>query len=346
MIKAEKINSAIEKGLNFMHQNQLPSGEFKSFRSTHPTMAEDCEFDSSPFPTSLIAYSLSFSESLKAKEMINRAIKFFLTEMEGGSVWRYWTSIHQYHKNIPPDLDDITCVSSILKQDGIFFPDNKKLILANRNRQGLFFTWLAPRFSFPLSLAYWRVIGRESLKPISLYYFWKLNESQLNDIDCVVNANVLFYLGKSAETQSVIDYLNQIIKKNQEECCDKWHLSRFNLYYALSKNYFAGIEDFEIVRDSIIERILSNVKSDGMIGENVLQTALAVCSLLNFKYQSDELENAVQFILNQQQNSGEWQRLPHYFGGPKKYFGWGSEELTTVFCLESLMRHLQSLQQR
>ncbi len=298
MIKVEEHNSAIKKGLDFLHQNQLPSGEFKSYRSTHPSMAEDCEFDSSPFPTSLIAYSLSFSNSPIAKEMIDRATIFFLVEMERGSIWRYWTSIHQYHKNIPPDLDDIACISAVLKQNGVQFTDNRNLILANRNRQRLFYTWLAPRFSFPLNLEYWRVIGREALNPISLYYFWKLNESKVNDIDCVVNTNVLFYFGKSDVTQPVIDYLIQVIKEGKEECCDKWHLSRFNFYYALSKTYFAGIDEFEVIRDSVIERILSSTKSDGMIGENVLQTSLAVCSLLNFKYPFIRIFKAKLLITN------------------------------------------------
>jgi hypothetical protein len=28
-----------------------------------------------------------------------------------------------------------------------------------------------------------------------------------------------------------------------------------------------------------------------------------------------------------------------YYGGPKKYYGWGSEELTTGFCIEALGRY-------
>jgi len=337
--KINNIETAIERGLDFLQRNQLPSGEFKSYRSTHPTMEEDCEFDSSPFPTSLIAYSLSFSESLKAKEMLNRAVKFFLSEMESESVWRYWTSQHQYHNNIPPDLDDTVCVSSVLKQNGVQFPDNQNLILANRNRQGLFYTWLVPRFSFPINASYWRVILREAVKPISLYYFWKLNESEPNDIDCVVNANVLFYLGESESTKAVIDYLVRVIEQNKEECCDKWHLSRFNLYYAISRNYFAGIKKFEAVREEVIKRIISSAKDDGIIGNNILETALAVCSLLNWRCLRHELHNAVEMLLGAQKDSGEWQRFPFYYGGPKKYFGWGSEEITTGFCLEVMTRY-------
>jgi hypothetical protein len=339
--KINDLETAIERGLDFLHRNQLSSGEFKSYRSTHPTMKEDCEFDSSPFPTSLIAYSLSFSDSPKAKEMLQKAIKFFLTEMESAGVWRYWTSEHQYHNNIPPDLDDTACVSSVLKQNGVEFPDNQNLILANRNRQGLFYTWLVPRFSFPLNASYWRVVLREAMKPISLYYFWKLNESEPNDIDCVVNANVLFYLGESESTRATIDYLIRVIEQNEEECCDKWHLSRFNLYYAISRNYFAGIKAFEVVRDEVIKRIISFAKNDGIIGSNVLETALAVCSLINWHFDSLEMHKAVKAMLAAQKESGEWQRFPFYYGGPKKYFGWGSEEITTGFGLEALSRYLR-----
>jgi len=333
------LTTAIERGIEFLDGNQLPSGEFKSFRSTDPTMEQDCEFDSSPFPTALIAYSLSFSDSPKAKEIIKKTIKFFLAEMETAGVWRYWTAGHQYHNNIPPDLDDTACASYILKQNGIQFPDNTGLLLANRNQQGLFYTWLVPRFSLPLNLDYWRVVLREAVKPISLYYFWKINESAPNDVDCVVNANTLLYLGESESTRAVIDYLIQVVEQKKEECCDKWHLSRFNLYYAISRNYSAGMKAFESIRNTVIERIESLSSSDGVIGINIIETALAVCSLLNLKCDSAALHRGIEALLASQKENGVWARFPLYYGGPKKYFGWGSEELTTGFCLEALIRY-------
>ncbi len=36
---------------------------------------------------------------------------------------------------------------------------------------------------------------------------------------------------------------------------------------------------------------------------------------------------------------GSWPRAALYYSGPKKLYGWGSEELITGFCLEALLRY-------
>jgi hypothetical protein len=342
-LSSAKMRRAVQNGLKFLHLGQLPSGEFPSYRSTDPSMKQDREFDSSPFPTALICFCLSFSESPMAEEMIRKAGEFFLAEMEGQGVWRYWTSRHPYHRNIPPDLDDIACVSSVLERSGVDVPDNRKLILANRNSQGLFYTWLVPRALFPLDRSYWSVVLREALKPVSLYYFWKQNESEPNDIDCIVNANVLFYLGDDEATgKPVADYLMGIVQSEKEACCDKWHLNRFTFYYTISRNYFHGMSSFERVRQTVIDRILCAAAADGMIGENVLDTALAVCSLQNWRADAGSFARSVEFLLAKQKQNGGWESIPLYYGGPKKYFGWGSEEITTAFCVEALVRFSKS----
>jgi hypothetical protein len=337
------VEKAIKKGLEFLSAKQLPSGEFASYRSTDALMKEDCVFDSSPFPTALIAYSLSFSNENIAVKIVDGCCKFLLTEMEKHGVWRYWTSKHPYHKSIPPDLDDIACVSSVLRQNNIPFPDNRKIILANGNSKGLFYTWIVPRLKLPASLQYLHIVTKEALKPVRLFYFWKLNESKPNDIDAVVNSNVLFYLGNRQETKPVIDYLVDIIKNNKEEGSDKWHLSPFNLHYFISKNYFAGITEFEIIREKSINKLLTTVFSASKKENNILETALASCALLNWNCASDKIYPYIQNILIHQDEDGSWPIFPLYYGGPKKYFGWGSQEITTAFCLEALVRYLKTI---
>ena len=334
-----QLQDSINKGLEFLYSNQLQSGEFISYRSTDPEMVENCEFDSSPFPTALICYCLGFSEEIISRKMIENSIQFLQSEMETNGIWRYWTKQHQYHKNIPPDLDDIACVSSVLKQHHITFPNNEKMLLANRSNQGLFYTWIVPRLRFPKNLSHWKVAMREGLKPFSLYYFWKLNESQPNDIDGVVNANVLNYLGERKETESVIKYLMDIVINDKEESCDKWHLSKYNFYYFLSKNYYAGIQSLSPVKEICIQKILADVNDNGIIGKNILETALAVCSLLNFGCDSEIIQKGINSILHEQTKNGNWKIFPFYYGGPKKYLGWGSEEITAAFCLEAIIRY-------
>lgn len=334
------LQQSIENGLAYLNEKQLPSGEFMSFRFTEPLNEKDCVFDSSPFPTALIAFSLGFSGASMAKEMVTKAADFLLAEMEENGVWRYWTAQHQYHNNIPPDLDDMACVSSILAQHNIPFPNNKNLFLGNRKPNGLFYTWIVPRLKMFSSFDYLKLVLKEAAKPISLYYFWKLNESKPNDIDAVVNSNVLFYLGKSPETKPIIDYLIDIVKNDKEEGCDKWHLSPLNLQYFLSKNYFAGVAAFETVRNQSIEKIWNSY----CVSKNenkVLEMALASCALLNWGCPTATIKPFIAEILKHQDKDGAWPIYALYYGGPKKYFGWGSKEMTTAFCLEALMRYLK-----
>ncbi len=342
-INLDDLDASIECGLDFLQRSQLRTGEFKVYMSTDNSLEKDCVVDSSPFPTALIAYSLGFSDSPKARAMLTGMMQFFLGEMERPGLWRYWTREHQYHNTIPPDLDDIACISAVLRQHGIDFPTNLKLIMANRNPQGLFYTWLTPRWPLPLDFTYWRVVFRQWLNPLKNYYFWKLNESAPNDIDCVVNANVLFYVGENLNTQPVIDYLIDIVRRQEESCCDKWHLNRFTFYYTISRNFHAGIRAFAVVRDEIVDKILAAANSDGSIGDNALETALAICSLLNWNSVTPELVRAVRFLLAEQRPTSDWPRDVLYYGGPKRYYGWGSEGLTTGFCLEALLRCRESL---
>ena len=258
--------------------------------------------------------------------------------MEGAGLWRYWTKQHPYHAIIPPDLDDIACVSLVSQARGVAFPANLKLVLLNRNPQGLFYTWLTPRRDVPRDADYWRAVFPQWLSPLKHYYFWKLNESARYDVDCVVNANVLYYVGERAETRAVIEYLIEIARKRTEECCDKWHLNRFTFYYVVSRNFYAGMKAFAVIRDEIIARIVAAANADGSIGANALETALAVCALQNWRSAPPELARAIEFLLAAQQANGAWAKDVLYFGGPKKYYGWGSEELTTGFCLEALLR--------
>ena len=334
--------AGVRGGLEFLRRSQLPSGEFKVFMSTDERMEKDCVVDSSPFPTALIAYSLGFATPEEAGPMIDKALAFFLADMEGPGLWRYWTRQHQYHSVIPPDLDDIACVSYVLRRHGVAFPQNRELILANRNARGLFYTWMTPRWPMPLDPRYWRVVLRQWANPLKLYYFWKLNESEPDDVDCVVNANVLLYVGAGEGTRAVVDYLVDVLRGGGEGRCDKWHLNPFTFYYVLARNFAAGVAAFGAVREEVIGRITGAAKDDGSIGDNVLDTALAACALLCWGSSPPELGRAVSYLLREQRAAGDWPRVALYYGGPKKYYGWGSEELTTGFCLEALLRSRQA----
>jgi hypothetical protein len=332
------LEQAIAQGIDFLHAVQLPSGTFQIFCSPHPLLEEKCALDYSTFQTAQISYCLNFTKSDRVEEIVRRAIRFLLSTMQDGCVWRYTCSPNPDY--LPPDVDDTACISFLLRRHGVSFPDNTGVILGNRDSRGLFYTWMLPRLKWTTHMSYWRVALRQLLKLRQLYWFYTVTECRPNDLDLVVNANVLYYLGERPETAPIIRRLIQIIEEQAEETCDKYYADRFNFYYFLSRNYAAGIRAFEAVGDTILARIKSYAHPDGVIGSHILHTAQAACALMDWKDHSTVLDDAIQAILRARSPNGGWQKLPFYYSGPSKKLAWGSEELTTGFCLEALSRYL------
>lgn len=337
-----EVSPAIARGIGFLEARQLASGEFTCYMSTDATLRTGRAADSSPFPTALIAYSLGFTGDPRARGMLGRAVRFFLAEMEGPGMWRYWTRAHPYHSMIPADLDDVACVSHVLRREGAAFPPNEHVILASRDRRGRFQTWIAPRWPAPRGVAFWRVALWQWINPVKAFYFWKMNECDRDDVDSVVNANVLLYLGDRAETRGAAEFLAEVLRDGREESHDKWHLNRFTFYYTVARAWESGARSLGGMRDEIVGRITERAHPDGRIGDTELDTALAACALLAWGSDAPELERAIEYLVARQGPDGDWPATAMYYGGPKKYYGWGSEELTTGFCLEALGRRLSA----
>ena len=322
------------RAIEFLENNQLDDGEFvvefdKKYENGEQN--EDWQFDSSNFVTSLILYSLHFLDNKKVQNITYKGLEFLRKEMIFGGLWKYWSSKNDKQKTIPPDLDDICCISHLFQINNIPSPNNKNIILGNRNHEGFFYTWVLPRsitsvilnlITFGKALSYSDEI-------------WQLTDR--DDICSVINANVLLYLGENKNTQKTIENLVNIILNGNEE----YHLSFYDhplsFYYMLSRAYFNGVTSLKTIKIPIITKISKLQKADGSFG-NELFTALAICTLLNFNYVLPNLEKAIQFLLNTQKADGSWQRIPMYGGQlDRKLFG--SEALTTGFCLEALARY-------
>jgi hypothetical protein len=339
LLAAPHVGEAIERGLEFLAQKQLPNGEFATYISTDHTLETNARFDSSPFVTALVAYSLALADTPVATRVIDRAITFLVAEMEPPGLWRYWTRQNPSHAIIPPDLDDTACVSLVLRQYGRTVPANRDIFLANRSPAGLFYTWVTPRWRMPAHLPFWRVTVPQLLHPRRAAAFWK-TEADRGDVDGVVNANVLLYLGYSPQTQPVVEYLIDIVRRHSEDSCDKWYVGPFAFYYALGRNFASGIGDLGHVRSMAVERLQTAAGESGAIGDSALSTALSINALLLWDAAGPTVDRAVQFLLSEQHADGGWQKAVLY-SGPKRYFGWGSEELTTGFSVEALLRYLR-----
>lgn len=165
-------------------------------------------------------------------------------------------------------------------------------------------------------------------------------------MDAVVNANVLLYLGQCSATQPVIQWLARLVEQGHEQDSDKWYRDLFTFHYAVSRCHQAGISGFERLGSVVIDRLKNEQRSDGLIGERSMHTALALNTLLN--YGADMrlawVHSALSGLVSHQDSDGGWPSAPYYFGGPRQNVSWGSRELTTALCLEALVRYQKAEQ--
>jgi hypothetical protein len=308
---ASRLANCVARAANFLDENQLYNGEFRSYLANNEAMYGGCALvDSCIFVTSCILYSLSFLNDPALAAMKRAAFRFLIQEMKPPGIWKYFSS--RYPTKIDADVDDTACASFLLKE---LHPDiragrNIEIILGNRNQDGLFFTWL-----------------RGTGEP--------------NDVDSVVNANVLLYLGERKETEAVSEYLKAIVADRRESETYYYYLDDLALYYAISRAYFNGLYSLRAAKEHIISQIEGRQRGDGSFGNDLL-TGLAVCSLLNYSCADlTVLGSGIENLMDAQLADGAWRRQAYYAGppppGPRAAW-FGSEELTTGFCLEALVR--------
>ena len=259
-------------------------------------------FDSSVFVTTFVLYSIASIDCPRRTTMTKKAISFLTEEMRGPGLFQYYTSKNT--NSIGFDLDDTACASVALQQSHHLVAGgrNVEYFLESRNEAGLFYTWVGDAVT-------------------------------QNDIDSVVNANVVFYLGDRDETRSAYRYLIDTIESGRESDSYYYYLNDMTLYYAVSRAYAYGAPSLGGASEAIIEKVLQRSQNDGSFG-NELATACAVCSLVNFEYDGlTSLRDAARYLERQQREDGSWRRVAMFHGSGVYY---GSEELTTALCLEAL----------
>jgi hypothetical protein len=301
MTAPEKHTPSVRRGLRFLHDNQLPYGEFRTYASPSIDMRVTL-FDSSIFVTTLVLYSIARINHPRATMMTKKALSFLTKEMRGPGLFQYYSSKNT--RSIDFDVDDTACASVALQRSHPFIMRgyNIRHFIENRNEANLFYTWVGDA-----------VVA--------------------NDVDSIVNANVVFYLGDRDETKSACRYLIDTIQSGHESESYHHYLDDMTLYYAVSRAYAHGTSSLSGAREAIIEKVLQSSRDDGSFG-NELATACAVCSLANVEYDGvARLRDAARYLERQQRADGSWRRVAMFHGSGVYY---GSEELTTALCLEAL----------
>jgi hypothetical protein len=158
--------------------------------------------------------------------------------------------------------------------------------------------------------------------------------AELRDVDAVVNANVVIYLGDCEETRPAIEHMLAVLRANREMMSTIWYGSRFTVWYFFSH---ALHEIAPEAGEMIVPRIEATVPG------NSLELAVAASTLLLWNRMAD-----VGPLIEAQLPSGAWPRVGFYHMGHRRLDSqpkppwWGSEALTTVFAVEALTRSFNS----
>lgn len=298
---SNELSRSTSKGLAFLQTSHQSSGIFASL-GCHDSLMTECDSVSSPFHTAIILLSLRGYQDPITSKLRNGALNYLLAQQwDEGGVW-------SFDNGINPDLDDIANISHVLRVYDRAFLDNTQLILDNRDNEGRFNTWVDRGFD------------------------------QRDPIDCVVNVNVLSYLGQNEFTEDACLYVVNNLK-NPENSSIYYH-SELSLIYFSSRAYREGVRCIGSAKSEMIRTILSMKQDDGSFGDS-FHTAMALCSLIYLDQRKDLWLPAVNFLLNNQAENGSWEITPWYRGGPYEY--WGSADLTTAIVLEAFAEYRCSL---
>ncbi len=336
MVEAERSVRAVDRALDWLRADQAATGELSSYASP---LGEGVEVEWTPdslkFITALIAMAVAEVDDPRATAIVDGVVRFLRSEREHHALWRYWTSANELFDYTPPDADDTACASMAVALRGDDTSANVALLLANRDRAGRFFTWLIPHRD-RLAPRFWWAVRDEFRRATRArrQELWTNSEAWPADVDGVVNANVVRYLGPEHAPADAVEFVVSIIADGREDDCDSWHRNRSTLYASIADGHRRGINAFAPLGPVITERITERLEAVA-VGP-ALDCAQSLVALRRFGAPASTCDRLHEALLDSQLPDGSWERSVFYYGGPQEVFGWASEALSTAVAVQAL----------
>ncbi len=334
------VDHAVDAALAWLAGHQRPNGELPSYASALGSGVEEWVPDTLNFITALVALALDDVDDPRAGSIVDRSVHFLRTEMERGDLWRYWSRASDQHDYTPPDADDTACCSMAVARRGSTTARNIPLLLDNRDERGRFRTWFVHHRSSSLPF---RWATREEWLPRvrrRRAELWANSEAEPDDVDGVVNANVVRYLGPELAPAAAVEWVVELVEAGLEGRCDKWHRNPTTAWAAVADGWRAGIAGFGALAPIVVGRILDRLDASEPFGP-ALDTGQALVALRSFSAATAVPRTAMQLLTEQllvsQRPDGSWERSVFYFGGPDEVFGWASEALSTSVAVRALV---------
>ena len=308
---------SIRRGLAFVESTIDERGAWHCIRFNIADPDIPRHFEKPPFVSALCALALESCAEAPAKAMCDRSRAYLVDTIEYPGLWRYY-------RHLPQDLDSTALCSLVVgAHPWILLGRNVPQILANRDEEGRFTTWIL-----------------EEGEPDVVTSF-RL------EADPVVNANVISYLGDRPETTDAQRWLEASIAEGGAEGSSKWYPDTVTIYYTATRAMLRARPALERLRPILADRILGLRDETGVFG-NILQTAQAVSALYNIgSLESIDAKRQMEMLMDSQGEDGSWPELLAFGDQSLKWgafgqIGHGSESVTTAFCIEALERLVET----
>ena len=321
--------AAVERGIGFLEEVVASNGGWPCWRYDDTGLAGGRHLEYPPFAAALGSLALDACDHPGARTLVARTRDFLRSRMTYPGIWSYLPGM-------PPAVDDTAiCALAVGPHPwlrmGRLWGRNLDVILSHRDGDGRFRAWM-PGEDWPPGLD--------------------------NEVDAVVNANVLAYVGDHAETRAAQRWIEAVVADRSEADASPYYIEPVDLHFALARasRFRDGL--FSELRPTLASRIVERLDADGGLGDP-MRTAQALSALDMLFFDLDEATLAAvgERLLEAQRGDGSWPPClawkeppgwaewvaanegPRHVRRPR---GFASEAMTTAFCIEALQRSLRS----
>ena len=310
---AAAARESIRRGLDFLETAIDENGAWRCIRFNVADPSIPRHFERPAFITAYCLLALEYSREERARSICAAGRTYLAGTVEYPGFWRYY-------RHLPHDLDSTTLSSLVIgTHPWMLLGRNVPQILANRDAEGRFMTWL-------LTADEPDVVSRFRI-----------------EADPVVNANVIAYLGDRPETRDAQLWLESLMTEGDLEGASKWYPDTVAIYYAIARAMMRVRPALDRLGPVLADRVLGLRDGSGDFG-NILRTAQAVSTLHDTGGldRIDANRQAVR-LMGSQREDGSWPELLAFGDQSLKWgtvgqFGHGSEAVTSAFCIEALER--------
>ncbi|MBV8782132.1 MAG: hypothetical protein JO353_12115 [Phycisphaerae bacterium] len=310
----------VQKAIAYLAHLQAADGLFPIYCSFDAAMKTGQPEHASVFGTAVVAHALL--DIPTAGEMVKRAGLFLRNEEHPGGVWKYWIKADPRSTPIPPDVDDTSFASVVLRRLGHSVSDAENHVLGQLDDRGRFRTW---------------ILRGDGIDPITSNHardFWHFSPSEPTDVDAVVNANVIHFLGQRPETAGAIRWLAE--HENMMGIPDKWYLDGPTRCWGFGRVAHLLGDGSKFIQN-MRNYLLKEIPASGA-GRPAMFWAMLGGAALDLHLEKRLVDRCARRVTSMQRWNGSWRRAAFYYGGATRELVWGGESISTAICAGLLNR--------